>query len=323
VPTCDLDCINGGVCKLGEEVEGKGAPLAFKKQDYMYCLCPPGVENCERPSDPQACGDGHCLNGGVCLTNTLASGETVNQCDCRHTQNGNTLFAGRFCQYAVTSFCSVTGTFDSNFFCVNNGECNTTDPYKGCACQEHYRGFHCQFYVQNPADITDANKPVVSDTGNSDTPANPVSDLPEQVACDLDCGEHGVCNIGVKDNSNLGYAAFAPHLSETTTEDFRHCVCSEGWVGLFCDQEIQVCDGNVGISFCLHGAQCKRAGPLQPTTCDCATATSSLGDSFIGDHCEHFSTDVCSIAQGGPAKPIAFCTNGGTCKKRGIAPDQP
>jgi hypothetical protein len=289
----------------------------------MYCLCPPGVVNCERLPDPQTCGEGHCLNGGVCLTNTLYSGETVSQCDCSLTQKDNTIFAGRFCQYQSTSFCSDTGSFDKNLFCVNNGECNKADPYRGCACPENYRGFHCQFYVAEGMD--NANTPKSSDTHTpeiSDAPANPVSDPLEQTVCDLDCGDHGVCNIGVKDNSNLGEAAFAPHLGESHTEDYRHCICAEGWVGVKCDQEITTCDGT-GVSFCLHGARCTKAGPDQPNTCDCTTATSKLGDSFVGDHCQHFSTDICSIAQDGPAKPVAFCTNGGACKKRGIPLDAP
>lgn len=284
----------------------------------MYCLCPPGQINCERPTDKKPCGDGHCLNGGVCLTNTLANGDSVYQCDCRHTEKDNTIFAGRFCQYAATSFCSDTGLFDSHFFCVNDGTCSKEDPYKGCTCPENYRGFSCQFYIQDPQELMDTNAPDISDM-----PAPPVPDPPEEIACDLDCGDHGTCNIGMKDNSNLGEAAFAPHLGETHTEDYRYCVCEDGWVGLHCDQEIEVCDGFGGVSFCLHGAQCKKEGPNQTNTCDCTTVTSQLGDSFVGDHCQHYSTDVCSVAQSGPARPTAFCTNGGHCKKKNIAEGEP
>ena len=48
---------------------------------------------------------------------------TKHHCDCTSADTTTASFAGRFCQYESTSFCSKSENQNGNLFCVNNGEC--------------------------------------------------------------------------------------------------------------------------------------------------------------------------------------------------------
>jgi hypothetical protein len=71
---------------------------------------------------------------------------------------------------------------------------------------------------------------------------------------------------------------------------------------------------------CLHGGLCSKDG--DDSSCDCRTTDSDLAPVFAGQHCEHPATEVCTIDDSGPAKPLSFCVNFGACLKQ-VTSDEP
>jgi len=136
--------------------------------------------------------------------------------------------------------------------------------------------------------------------------------------CQLQCQNGGVCRKGAKDLSFL--EKFGLHrnlLSDRYNEDFEHCVCPRGFVGLACEYEMEVCPGQNFV--CMHGGECdisvdKSTGSAD-IECDCSNAQTSRSR-FAGEYCEVRSTEFCTIdgskTPNGPGSD-AFCTNGASC----------
>ena len=187
-------------------------------------------------------------------------------------------------------------------FCVNDGTCKKNGR-PGCHCPAGYTGFSCEFYVGDSmrGKGETSQKPQVDDM--------PVEEVPE---CSLDCGGHGVCAHGMKDSSALGHATYADGFSQTH-DNLQHCVCEEGYTGIYCDKKISLCPDE--DTFCLHGAKC-HVDPTGSSICDCRTAERDKGEHYFGQSCEFLVTSVCSLGEGvddfNPRS--SFCVNDGICK---------
>ena len=291
---CTKNCKNGGTCKLGSPPDISTDDAYWynpeKSEDYQYCECPDGFsgEECEIGGD-EKCGESECFNGGTCISRII-SGTEVHHCDCRDAGGDGVYYAGKYCQYESTEVCKDDG--ETVFFCVNDGKCSN-DYREGCQCMPGTRGFSCEF-VLNPNASTSAS---------GDAPTKPLVD--EDAKCDLDCNGHGTCRNGIKATDVLGEAANANHLSYTH-DNFQHCVCQDGWTGIYCDHQITNCQGD---HFCLHGSECIVED--EETKCDCSEADSEIATAFAGDHCQH-TADVC-VVEDINGSPKSFCANGGTC----------
>ena len=323
VPECDLDCQNGGVCHFDEVTGGeKEGMYKYWYEDenvndpdpiHMHCQCVGDWDgrHCEIPKVP--CGDDHCFNGARCEQRTDPdTNEVLYHCDCTTTYSGTKSFAGRFCQYEATSYCSNSGAgLQGHLFCVNGGRCKP-NPYEGCECDEPYTGFACEYMS---AELQDGGL----DDDYYDGFRSEV-DPEDSYDCDLECLNDGVCRIGMKDMGELKEIVDnAPHLNETHSE-FQHCVCPDGFYGLYCEERVDICGANE--HFCLHGSECVLDGEDDDDNthgCDCSSANSNKASVFAGEYCEHPVNDICTIDASSSFldnSPLSFCVNGGRCKKR-------
>jgi hypothetical protein len=327
VPDCTLPCQNGA-CQLGVHPD---AAMASKQQSpFKFCACADNWmgEYCNERA-PVPCGSNGrtCYHGSVCVERVVDNVE-VFHCDCRQTDNGITAFAGRFCEFEATSFCLKNnngsggsgadgggGNLNGNLFCVNNGECRD-DPYMGCSCSDQYSGFSCEF------EVTGGSAPAPAPTPSVTTVATPTESATIPMTCDLDCGAFGVCRNGLKDISALGDAAHSASFNQTDDGFFQHCVCQDGYVGLTCNQVVQVCPD--GQQKCLHGSKCYQQD--QEYLCDCqdivdTASGEAFSSTYAGDSCEHKATSTCLLnPQNEPAKPLSFCVNNGECLEK-VGPD--
>eukprot|EP00545_Synedropsis_sp_CCMP1620_P011500 CAMPEP_0119014572 /NCGR_PEP_ID=MMETSP1176-20130426/9979_1 /TAXON_ID=265551 /ORGANISM="Synedropsis recta cf, Strain CCMP1620" /LENGTH=673 /DNA_ID=CAMNT_0006967775 /DNA_START=195 /DNA_END=2216 /DNA_ORIENTATION=- len=333
VPTCTLTCQNGGNCQLGYTTTSKEfhdidhlyqnsddttdpinpdtiTGMSGTAEDHMMCVCPPGFGGklCDVPMD--ACGSHQCYHGGTCIDRTAGDGTKKYHCDCSSAETDDSAYAGRFCQYKSTAFCTKTNNQNGQLFCVNSGQCSG-EGVDGCICPEDYYGPSCEFKKLPETVTTDPN-----DNNSIGNPAHipPVvthDDMGQHLdkldTCTLPCENQGKCRTGQKD---LGVIAhIAPHIGElnqTSDNNFQHCVCRAGYVGLQCEHKLESCPG--GEHVCLHGSKCVTFGDEQ--RCDCSAQNVH---SLSGDSCQHKNTAMCTEGELQPAQPRSFCVNGGTC----------
>jgi hypothetical protein len=140
------------------------------------------------------------------------------------------------------------------------------------------------------------------------------------LGCDLTCMNHGICRRGAKDLSVLqqfGISDTAPSDQKGYNNDFEHCVCPRGYVGLKCEYQLDICPG--GAHACLNGGSCITVAEKGTVryACDCTHAETET-NRFAGSSCEMESTQFCTndgskSYQG--TNLNAFCTNGGKCRK--------
>jgi hypothetical protein len=128
---------------------------------------------------------------------------------------------------------------------------------------------------------------------------------------------HGICREGAKDVSNL--EKYFRNITNQTaySEDFEHCVCPRGYVGLQCEYQLDQCPG--GAHACLNGGECVTVpnGDKVSYGCDCTNAQTSL-TRFAGEFCEMESTQFCTTDGSKSRSGVgidSFCTNGGKCRK--------
>jgi len=64
----------------------------------------------------------------------------------------------------------------------------------------------------------------------------------------------GVCRNGAKDVGFLKkFKLGMTNVDLSYTDDFEHCVCPKGYVGLQCEHMVDVCPG--GEHICMNGAE--------------------------------------------------------------------
>lgn len=130
----------------------------------------------------------------------------------------------------------------------------------------------------------------------------------EHKQCDLNC-IHGECLY-----------PFTPSGSELASDTNKEpfCKCDEGYTGILCESEVEVCPG--GERRCYNGGVCKElfhTGPNmlgQPFEnrrfkCDCSVIDPT--SPFAGLECEHPAEQICSLMT---IEKNSYCVNGGTCK---------
>jgi hypothetical protein len=296
--------------------------LDASAKDYMHCKCHAGFDGQLCEIEKIECGDDHCFHGGTCIQREVDE-HTLHHCDCATASAGSDSYAGRMCQYKATEYCTKDEGFNGLLFCVNDGQCKK-DPYDGCDCDDGYAGFACEFVVSDFDESGDPDAPAADPNADpddevfEDEEGKPIVDyFADEDPCDLQC-KNGLCRNGIKELGFLsGIATHTAHLNETSTEDFQHCVCPNGFVGLYCEHKVELCP--MGERLCLHGGLCTTNG--DQSSCDCSTTDSDLASVFAGDSCEHPATSVCTIGDPGPAKPLSFCTNFGSCLKN-VTADQ-
>ena len=225
VPDCSLDCKNGGECILGItsfDQEHDLVHLFDNTDEFQRCECPAGYGGklCETPRIE--CGEHHCFNGGSCLTRDI-NGETKHHCDCSTAAMGDYLFAGRFCQYQSSSICTPKESENGELFCVNGGSCKS-ESHEGCTCPDGYYGHSCEFKTAPAGDTSDSGSGSDNDGSTS---------FPEVTTCSLTCENGGVCRNGKKDLGLIDeISQGVAELNPTHDENFEHCACPDGFVGL-------------------------------------------------------------------------------------------
>lgn len=296
VPECTLSCRNGGGCRRGIKENIPGEEFLYdywmKNMSYQYCECPKNFYGtfCEVEVDSDKCGEHHCFHGGECVTVTEGS-EYKQHCDCTRAHTKEISYGGKFCQYESENFCDHEQTVNGKLFCVNGGQCHQEGSHLGCICPSGFHGPICEY---RDADLEEEEE---------------MEKEEEEEKCNLVCKNGGQCRKGIKDASWI--EKFGPELSYlnvTHSNDFEHCVCAEGFLGLQCEHEIELCSS--GQHVCLHGSKCVSDG----LSCDCEAGSSQV-KKLAGKFCQHQSTEICTKdgADMLANSKFAFCVNGGVC----------
>jgi len=282
---CDLECFNDGVCQAGVRT-WTGQHFAISPDRWNYCQCKEGFYGPQCEFDGRQCGpQTHCLNGGSCVKIQHKDGDT-HHCDCTTSRDEKgAQFAGRYCQIKAESTCSDHDPVNPTNYCVNGGKCRP-EAWLGCECPTGFMGHMCEF--------------------------NQIDDEPYE--CNMQC-DNGFCRKGAKDTSWLTDFNFGNRrLTQRFTQDFEHCQCPPGWVGLYCEAKMNVCPGRSNV--CLNGGGCvlSDSDPSNPFNyeCDCSKADENDGR-YAGKYCQYRATSFCTV-DGRKSKNDAFCTNDGVCR---------
>ncbi|OEU20618.1 hypothetical protein FRACYDRAFT_259610 [Fragilariopsis cylindrus CCMP1102] len=335
-------CVNHGSC--GDDV-------------LLGCNCPPGFHGfkCEfeekhgnfdkddNDNDGHddafdkewvPCGDDRCHNLGKCITTVvynedIDSTETTSTCDCTGTD-----YFGLQCQYSATNFeydNNKEGDEDNNgeereacgddLVCNNFGNCitsikinketDTTEASFRCDCvKTGFMGPQCQ-YPTSTSNINDEDN-------NEDPPTS--NDGSEFFDCRLNCLNGGKCTQGEEDS---GFLRDVLGDDKTHAGDhLAYCECKEGWIGLTCEYRVEICEDK---HVCLHGSKCV-GNFIDGYSCACDEADwkNDKASAFAGDSCQYTATgtDICTIGEEYPGKPLYFCVNSGICHAF-VSGDQP
>lgn len=278
----------------------------------MYCSCPDGFDGpyCEIKKD--SCGQNHCFHGGRCIERSV-DGEVLHHCDCTEANKlGDTSYAGRFCQYEATSYCTKSSGLQGHLFCVNNGTCKS-DPYDGCSCQKGFTGFSCEYVTSahviggpddGPPDDEDDDDDYARQFGGDIDDGKTVVDIAEgETPCTLACDNGGTCRNGLKDLGQLEDLQSSSFANRD--QGLQHCICPKGFAGTSCEIKVETCSS--GHHMCFHGGKCVQFSNKEE--CDC------VGE-FSGHHCEHASTEICTEGERSPGAPLSFCVNGADCVRK-------
>lgn len=144
-PVCDLQCENGGSCRLGvkgykDSFDALGLPVyQTQVENGMHCSCKTGFTGVRCEVDINHChanesgNDEHfCLNGAPCSLDPQLSGVIKKyscQCDSDKEDEITSMLIGRFCEYKATEFCSEDGARHNHSFCTNGGKCKHHNGY--------------------------------------------------------------------------------------------------------------------------------------------------------------------------------------------------
>lgn len=294
MPKCELECMNGGSCKLGlksyeEAAIVLDAPFRIISHiNYQHCSCPEGWTGLQCEIGLANCGDRVCLHGSKCMKDKLANGNIQYHCDCTAANTETESYSGIHCEHASTSFCTKNPNHNGHTFCTNGGKCQQGSDTLTCECPPGYTGARCEYKAGT------------------------------EEKCDLTCSNGGKCRNGIKemgDLKNLGLMQLVESLNKSHVQ-FKHCVCPTGYAGVRCETKIEACGEKPHAHICLFGSKCAQTGidsngkPIMG--CDCENAFSKY-IKMAGVNCEHASTKLCLTPGSETTGSAQFCTNGGEC----------
>uniref|UniRef100_A0A7S1ZN06 EGF-like domain-containing protein n=1 Tax=Ditylum brightwellii TaxID=49249 RepID=A0A7S1ZN06_9STRA len=289
---CTLHCHQHGICAFGQTLtQDTNTSVTFPweqetDENGMYCICDEGYVGLKCHVIQEVCGEASgererhvCHHGSSCVHK---GGEDYS-CDCT-TANVNT--AGTYCEYKETEKC------DDAMFCVNDGACVKHDlhgdsslaPFYTCRCPNGYEGPHCE-YIKG-----------------------------ENHNCNLDCKNGGMCVAETFITTPKLTAALNGLTPSTAME---HCSCPRGFIGNLCEMKVEECHTDQG-NLCFNGGTCVSDENSGVNYCDCTTAVSGSGDSFMsyaGPLCRDEATTYCDAIDGRD-ETQEFCTHGGTCRDK-------
>ncbi|GKY97470.1 hypothetical protein MPSEU_000705400 [Mayamaea pseudoterrestris] len=289
MPECTMKCFAGGICQTGAKSFELLQNNWTAPEDFQYCLCPDEFQGDQCERQVETCdGNNHCLHGGTCTSITSLDGQVSKYCDCTTAEDG--AYAGKYCDHKATVFCAEDDP-NGHAFCTNGGTCKGGSEL-GCDCPDGFIGPVCEFKSEQRA----------------------------YSECKLECFNGGICRKGAKDISYLEKFGFHRHLAvERFNEDFEHCVCPNGLVGLQCEYQMDVCPGREVV--CMHGGVCQittdtTKDGFTAMSCDCSTAEKEYFR-YTGEYCEVKSTEFCTLDGHKTMRgenSDAFCTQGGQCR---------
>ena len=263
---CENDCLNGGSCE-------------FDDYQIAKCSCPPGFfgEHCE--NEGESCGSGFCHHSSTCLELSLNDDSFVEHvCDCKNAYTKETFYAGEFCQYESTQFCSEPDDPNGRQFCVNGGQC-PEESHLPCICPEGFLGPRCAFQVG-----VDGN---------------------DYAQCGLSCQNGGTCQKGAKQEDS-DFTNFFDGSKSFDRTSFEHCVCPSGYFGISCEYKMEKCGD--GEHVCFHGSTCARNE--DEFSCNCFSSELKTAGLF----CEYIASSECEQWIDLTNGHRGFCTNGGNCE---------
>lgn len=269
---CEMNCLNNGTCG----VNGNGE---------SFCVCQPNFagELCEYEGEP--CGSNYCHHSSQCFEISLADGVVEHVCDCTSAYTEDTYYAGEFCQYPSTQFCSESGDPNGRQFCVNNGIC-PEQRHLPCDCPEGFLGSRCAFQIG--------------------------SDGSDYAECHLPCQNGGTCHKGLKNAfDDVSFEKFMPEISHILEKEgvqhmnYEHCVCMDGYFGIRCEYQMKECGERQHL--CLHGSTCVQTDDA--FGCDCESSDLRTAGLF----CENLASSECERWAYKENGHRGFCTNGGKC----------
>lgn len=116
---CSLNCRHG-TCVVGQQDLTNEYQFWENPSTTEHCNCPDDWDGpfCEIPR--VQCGDNHCFYGATCLEDVV-DGKSLHHCDCNTAATATDSYAGRFCQYPATIYCTKDSTQNGHLFCTNNG----------------------------------------------------------------------------------------------------------------------------------------------------------------------------------------------------------
>lgn len=143
-------------------------------------------------------------------------------------------------------------------------------------------------------------------------------DIEIKANCTLSCDNEGKCRKGAKDVTLISqFGSDLEGFNQTHTETWEHCVCPDGYFGVQCEHQLEICPG--GDHVCLHGSKCmaRHDGTELNQECDCDAGFDAI-EKHAGKFCQYTSTDICTKhGKPGVGKAnFAFCVNSGRCRAK-------
>jgi len=326
-PKCRIQCVNGGICKIGiQHYQSIAPPLReyFEQYDVGdddgdegHCLCPEGFTGRQCEASILDCGgDGgvgdssshQCLNGGEC-----GSSSNSNNDDDGDDYDGS----GGGTEY---KYCDCGTAIRSSTTEVEGGD-GMEVQFAGNACESASSTFCPTPSGFDPLDFYCTNGGICGDNSwdkcvCSADYSGPRCEFLVQyhTDCDLQCENGGTCFFGDEPTTTpynaLDIDVQPPTTPTPTTPKLnplssvsRHCKCPDGFIGDICETSIEICGSFV--HHCLNGGMC--VGDDDEFTCDCFSSMDGLVP-HAGEICQYIATEIC---EGGRH---SFCTNNGKCK---------
>ena len=137
VENCPLNCLHNSTCTLNAAVAGVVGESSQTASTEWSCECPSGFQGdlCEQQDDEDLCGEDSCKHGSECIQIS----ESEYMCDCTIAYTDDLYYAGKYCQFPSTIFCTEPDHPEGRQFCVNEGSCGAQD-HAPCSCPKGFAG---------------------------------------------------------------------------------------------------------------------------------------------------------------------------------------